>query len=58
MGQKPGLHRIVLKEILQTDLVFKGDSSGKEKLRGTFDYGKKNTADANLPHGARKGNLE
>lgn len=50
--------RVVLKETLQKDLVFKGESSGKEKLCATFGNGKKNITDANLPLGARKGNLE
>lgn len=34
-GQKPGLHRTVLKDTLQTDPVFRGASSRKEKLCGT-----------------------
>lgn len=35
LGPKPEL-QIVLRETLQTDIVFKGESSRKEELCGTF----------------------
>lgn len=54
LGQKAGLHRTVLKEALQADLVLKGESYREEKLCGMFGL----WSDANLPLGARKGNLE